>query len=76
MFSFGYLLMSTVQAGESWQVLLNTCTKLMISPSFRGLAYNAIVSHGKVLKNAQLENTDGKKKLKVSCFLDVKGKKI
>ena len=45
-------------------------------PSFKGLVYNAIVSHGKVLKNAQLESTDGKKKLKVSCFLDVEGKKI
>ena len=44
-------------------------------PSFWGLVYNAIVSHGKVLKNAQLENTDRKKKLKVSCALDVEGKK-
>ena len=44
-------------------------------PSFWGLVYNAIVLHGKVLKNAQLENTDGKKKLKVSCALDVEGKK-
>ena len=32
-------------------------------PSFWGLVYNAIVSHGKV-KNAQSENTDGKKKFK------------
>ena len=47
-----------------------------IPASFRGLVYNAMVSHGKVLKNAQLESTDGKKKLKVSCFLDVEGKKI
>ena len=45
-------------------------------PSFRGLVYNAMVSHCKVLKNAQLESRDGKKKLKVSCFLDVQGKKI
>ena len=44
-------------------------------PSFWGLVYNAIVSHGKV-KNAQSENTDGKKKMKVSCVLDMEGKTI
>ena len=37
--------------------------KINDTPSFWGLVYNAIVSHGKV-KNAQSENTDGKKKFK------------
>ena len=45
-------------------------------PSFRGLVYNVIVSHRKV-KNAPLENIDGKEKtLKVFCVLDLEGKKI
>ena len=63
---FGYLVMRTVQDGEklSWGAL-NTCSKLMISPLSEGwFIYHCF--HGTAVKpkNAQLENTDAKKKFK------------
>ena len=58
--------MRTVQDGEklSWGALI-TCSKLMISPLSEGwFIYHCF--HGTTVKpkNAQLENTDAKKKFK------------
>ena len=65
--SFGYLLMRTVQAGESWPAL-NTYTELMISPLSKGwfiYGIHAVVYHGKV-ENEQfrVQKRDGEKKFR------------